>query len=105
MRILKTRKDLSNQLFLDIDRHLTAVNRRNISYVLNVYSPELAVINLFVNGKRGTSQQNLVLKYNSKTVSWELYTIQKSYELVGLTEIPTVCKHIINKMYAVISKF
>lgn len=105
MRILKTNNDLTNKLFLDIDRHLSQVIKRNVSYVLNAYSPELAVINLFVNGKRGTAQQNIIIKYNSKTVAWEVHTITDSYELVGLNEISTVCKHLISRMYTVISKF
>ena len=105
MRILKVNKDLTNKLFLDIDRHLSSISKRNISYVLNAYSDELAVIDLFVNGKKGTMQQNLVLKYNSKTVSWELHTNIDSFELVGLNEISTVCKHIISRMYATIHKF
>ena len=54
MRKLNVQKDLTNELFLDIDRHLNSIVKRNISYILNVVSPELATISLFVNGKKGT---------------------------------------------------
>lgn len=105
MRKLSVQKDLTNQLFLDIDRHLNSIVRRNISYILNVVSPEIATITLFVNGKRGTSQISIILQYVPKKVAWEAHTPTDSYELVGITEISTVCKQIISRMYTVIGKF
>jgi hypothetical protein len=105
MRKLNVQKDLTNELFLDIDRHLNSIVKRNISYILNVVSPELATISLFVNGKKGTSQINIILQYASKKVAWEAHTPSESYELTGINEISTVCKQLISRMYTVIGKF
>mgnify|MGYP003599847281 CR=1 FL=1 len=105
MRKLNVQKDLTNQLYLDIDRHLNSIIRRNISYILNTVSPELATITLFVNGKRGTSQISIILQYVPKTVSWQAHSPTDSFELAGLNEISTVCKQIISRLYTVIGKF
>lgn len=105
MRRIPVAKDETNQLYLDIDRHLSSIIRRNISYILNVVSPSLATITLFVNGKRGTSQTTIILQYISKSVSWEAHTPTDSYQLVGVNEVSTLCKQIISRMYTVIGKF
>ncbi len=105
MRRINVSKDLTNNLFLDIDRHLSSVTRRNVSYILNALTPQLATITLFVNGKRATNQISIILEYNEKTVSWFAHTPQESYELVSLTEVSTLCKQIISKMTTVLGQF
>lgn len=105
MRRLPVQKDLTNELFLNIDRHLSSIIKRNISYILNAVSPELATITLFVNGKRGTSQISIILEYNTKTVSWQAHTPTESYELTGINEVSTLCKQIISRLNTVIGKF
>lgn len=105
MKKISNQKDLTNQLFMDIDRNLNSIVRRNIAYILNVLTPELATITLFVNGKRGTSQISIILQYVPKKVAWEAHTPTASYELTSVHEVSTVCKQIISRMYTVIGKF
>lgn len=105
MRKISNSKDLTNQLFMDIDRNLNSIVRRNVAYVLNTLTPELATITLLVNGKRGTGQMSIILQYIPKKVAWEAHTPTSSYELTGLSEVSTVCKQIISRMYTTIGKF
>ena len=95
MRRINVSKDLTNNLFLDIDRHLSSVTRRNVSYILNALTPQLATITLFVNGKRATNQISIILEYNEKdSIQYELKGIQeiKKQDEYGGYRIQILCK-------------
>lgn len=103
MKISNIANDERNQLYLEIDRHLSSIHRRNVAYLLNTFSSRLATITLFVNGKRGTSQKNIILENLDGT--WYAYEQNSVYELRGLSEISSICKSIIQRLYIIVSKF
>lgn len=103
MRIINVPSDEKNQLYLEIDRNLSSIVKRNVAYLLNTFSNELATIILFVNGKRGTSQKSIILQ--KKDGKWYAYEQNNVYELTSISEISSVCKTIINRLYIIVSKF
>lgn len=103
MKIINVASDEKNQLYLEIDRHLSSVTRRNVAYLLNTFSGNLATVTLFVNGRRGTSQKNIILQKLEGT--WYASDQNAVYELTGLSEISSICKTIIQRLYIIVSKF
>lgn len=102
MRKLPSNQLDADSLFLTLSRRLDTVVKRGVAYTLNTYNGGLAVVSLFVVGKRGTIQLNISLvQRNDK---WYASTPNETYELENIGEIVSLCKYLINRLYSTIRK-
>lgn len=90
-------KDKSNQLFMAIEKNISSFRKRNISYVINAHSDDLATIILMVTGKKGTATKDIILRYDIIN-DWQLYVSGEKYILTSFSEISTIMRTLIQQM-------
>jgi hypothetical protein len=97
-------QDDRDKLFLSLNRHVSGLSKRGISFVINAHSEFVGSIDITVTGKKGTVTQNIIVIYNQNTLSWEAYCEGNKYLLVALNEILVLCKNLIVSLSVLATK-
>lgn len=96
--------DRQAKLFMALERNLSSLKRRNITYVITTYSDLIATVTLQVNGRKGMVTKIVAVNYDGLLLSWIVYIGNKKYILNTLSELATICKSMIAKISATVTK-
>jgi len=101
MLVEQINKTKQNKLFMEIDKRLSSVARRNVSYNVMANGPDVASITVRISGRQGTISKNLVLIYRD---GWELYYDSYKIYLDSFSDIAVVIKKIVTNTTTIVSK-
>jgi hypothetical protein len=104
MIVKKLAPDAQNQLYNAIDRNLSSVKVRSVSYVIYVFSETMATVSITVTGKKGTVTKQVGISYDALLESWTAYDNNNKYIFSGLGEVKTLVKTIITRQTTVVNK-
>lgn len=93
-----------NSFFLAMEKHLNPLQKRNVSFTINVHSRLLGEITMYLSGRRGTVVKNFVFMYNNLTEDWDIYSEGYKYSVNSLSQITTIVKNKIQKLTPLLSK-
>lgn len=96
-------KDLSNKLFIAIEANMSSFRKRGIAYIVYAQADDLANVTVYVTGKQGTVQKDLIIKYDT-LIGWQVYVSGIKYTLTGLSELSSVVKSVVAKLSTTITK-
>lgn len=93
-----------NKLYLSIYANLNSIAKRGITFVINPHSNKVAVVILYVTGKRGTVTKDFVIIYDDILLYWNIYSEGKKYTITSLSELPSIIKTMLTKMSTTVTK-
>lgn len=104
MEIINVGTAPQTNLFLAIEKQLSSLRKRNVTYIINPHTDKAAVVILMVNGKRGTVQKDFVLIKDVLLGTWTLYCQEYEYHLNSLSELSTIARSIIARLQTLMMK-
>ena len=88
---------------MELDRQLSSLRRRSVSFSITSHGKDLATITLMVVGKRGIMSKDFILKHDSLD-GWELYASGSLYSLNGFSEVNSILKSEVAKLNTLVNK-
>lgn len=97
------RSDRDN-LYILLDSAIRSLNKRGVNVVVHCYSGYYASIEVSVNGIRGIARKNIIIALNEETVEWNIIVGMKEYTTTNVTSVTNICRSVISKLSALVSK-
>ena len=104
MIIEQTNNDTRTNLKLTLDKLTKSFSKRSVAFIANAHSGEIGEITIIVTGKKGSVQKTIIVILNQSTNEWEAYCDGTKFILLGIGEISTIVKSLVNNLSALLLK-
>lgn len=101
-----------DKLNRSIYTRLNNLNKRGVSYIINVMNDNIAIVTITVAGKKGVATQTIVVQHNTEEISdilhdyeWYFHTNKRTVKSDNLASITQLANKIIVSLKAITNKF
>jgi hypothetical protein len=104
MIIEKINISRQRELYLLLDRACRSFMRRGIAFNVHAQCETVGNIILNVTGRKGTAQKNITVVYNTANKEWNAYIEGYKYNMLSISELGTIIRNQIQRLYTIVSK-
>lgn len=104
MLIEKVNDSDRTKLQMALEKYTNSFSKRNVAFVCTAHAGTVANVIMFVTGKRGTVQKDLVIIFDKETEDWICYSEGVSYQMGSLSDISILIKNKIQKLSTILTK-
>ena len=93
-----------SSFYMALNKYTQSYAKSGVAFIINAQSEYFGTIDIFITGKRGTGQKNILIAYDEPNSAWVAYCDGYKFNMLSLSEISVLVKSQIAKLGTVLSK-